>query len=81
MNYKTKYNVGDAVMVGKFPMKIKVITIRHGLLGFPLVGRGVTTKYEVESPQGGDWIAIYEKFIVRKATPKEWIKAGGEIKK
>ena len=79
MRIDTKYNVGEVVQVGNHVVIIKDIEIRVGLV-FPHFDRKqLSVHYRVETAKGLS-AKIPEFFIIKKATTKAWIKAGGRTK-
>lgn len=81
MKIQTKYNIGDIVIVSKSVVRIKRIEINVGIF-FPRFNHKESLiRYFVETPDCAHWSNISEKLVMRKATIKEWEKAGGEIVK
>ena len=80
MIIKTKYDIGDAIKIGKGIFGIKKISIHVGLRLFRLDSKSVDVRYSVERPDCSDWFEIPEKVISGKAKKEEWIKAGGKFK-
>jgi hypothetical protein len=80
MNIQTKYSVNDIVIVSKQVFCVRRISIEVGLHLFRFDCKQVSVHYSIYRPDRADYCKVPEFLITKKATIKDWIKAGGKTK-